>query len=244
VHTFYSADCGGRTSNNEDVLLPDMPREPLPYLRGVVDRPDGHRRDYCAASRHHQWTHTLTKAQLEARLNRCTPTRVGYLTEARFVAYDGAGRVKTVRLRGLALPPGMPRRAFIGPPPPVVREVDGWTYRRSVGWRVLKSTLVRLSHPAPDRYVFSGRGNGHGVGLCQIGANGMASEPYRRDFRQILAHYYPGSRVSGLGVRVAIRSLPSPDSQGSRLADPRRAATGPRRGEAPSPSRSDASRTQ
>ena len=39
--------------------------------------------------------------------------------------------------------------------------------------------------------VLKGKGWGHGVGLCQIGAAVMAARGY--DYRQILAFYYPGS---------------------------------------------------
>lgn len=38
-----------------------------------------------------------------------------------------------------------------------------------------------------------GAGWGHGVGLCQIGAAMMAEKGY--GYRDILAHYYPGSRI-------------------------------------------------
>jgi stage II sporulation protein D len=44
---------------------------------------------------------------------------------------------------------------------------------------------------APDRtWVFFGRGWGHGVGMCQTGAYGMALEGATYD--QILKHYYTG----------------------------------------------------
>jgi stage II sporulation protein D len=42
-------------------------------------------------------------------------------------------------------------------------------------------------------YLFQGRGWGHGVGLCQVGAVGMAR--YGHDYRQILRHYYEGAQV-------------------------------------------------
>lgn len=44
-----------------------------------------------------------------------------------------------------------------------------------------------------DKVILNGRGWGHGVGLCQIGAAVMASEGY--DYLQILEHYYPGTSV-------------------------------------------------
>ena len=39
-----------------------------------------------------------------------------------------------------------------------------------------------------DMVYLKGKGNGHGVGLCQEGAIIMASKGY--DFKQILAYYY------------------------------------------------------
>ena len=45
-----------------------------------------------------------------------------------------------------------------------------------------------------SRIVLRGAGWGHGVGLCQIGAAVMASEGY--GYREILAHYYPGTCIS------------------------------------------------
>lgn len=47
-----------------------------------------------------------------------------------------------------------------------------------------------------DKMVFKTQGNGHGVGLCQYGANGMAKEG--RDFRQILTYYYVGAGLKNI----------------------------------------------
>ncbi len=76
------------------------------------------------------------------------------------------------------------------------KEVTGWQLRRALGARFMKSTMVRIDQPEPGVYRFIGRGNGHGLGLCQIGAAGMARAG--RGFRDILEHYYPGTRVAGL----------------------------------------------
>ena len=45
----------------------------------------------------------------------------------------------------------------------------------------------------PRRFVLTGAGWGHGVGLCQIGAAMMAGEGY--DYRQILSHYFSGASI-------------------------------------------------
>jgi SpoIID/LytB domain protein len=45
----------------------------------------------------------------------------------------------------------------------------------------------------PPTLVLDGAGWGHGVGLCQIGAGVQANAGW--SYRQILAHYYPGTRI-------------------------------------------------
>ncbi|MCU0242868.1 MAG: SpoIID/LytB domain-containing protein [Vicinamibacteria bacterium] len=49
---------------------------------------------------------------------------------------------------------------------------------------------------AVARFVFTGKGWGHGVGLCQVGASGMARTGAR--YEQIIQHYYPGVKIETL----------------------------------------------
>ena len=51
-------------------------------------------------------------------------------------------------------------------------------------------------------FVLEGRGYGHGVGMCQFGANGLARDHHWSAAR-ILAHYYPGTQLLQLwGARA------------------------------------------
>jgi stage II sporulation protein D len=68
---------------------------------------------------------------------------------------------------------------------------------RHIGWERLKSNLYEVSDHG-DRVLFHGHGLGHGVGLCQIGAEVMGEEG--RTYRQILSFYYPGTRL-GVGAQ-------------------------------------------
>ena len=45
----------------------------------------------------------------------------------------------------------------------------------------------------PSRFILTGAGWGHGVGLCQIGAAVMGEQGYK--YEEILSHYYPGSTI-------------------------------------------------
>ena len=48
-------------------------------------------------------------------------------------------------------------------------------------------------YPVDGKFVFYGKGNGHGVGMSQYGAKGMAEAGY--NYIDILKHYYTGITV-------------------------------------------------
>ena len=66
----------------------------------------------------------------------------------------------------------------------------GNDFRRLLGYDTFKSTLFAVAIDG-DIARFAGRGYGHGVGMCQLGAKGMAERGYTA--RQILEFYYPGT---------------------------------------------------
>jgi stage II sporulation protein D len=79
--------------------------------------------------------------------------------------------------------------------------VDGQSNIRQVlrtpGGDLLRSTAFRLvvsgAGNSVSHLVAEGSGAGHGVGLCQWGAVGRAREG--QGLEQILAAYYPGTRL-------------------------------------------------
>ncbi len=84
---------------------------------------------------------------------------------------DASGRVESLVLGGVS--------------------VSGTELRRLFS---LRSTAFSLEY-AEGMFVFSVTGFGHGVGMSQYGAMVMAREG--ADYRQILAHYYPGAELGG-----------------------------------------------
>jgi stage II sporulation protein D len=57
----------------------------------------------------------------------------------------------------------------------------------------LKSAICKIISMG-DKWAFlAGRGYGHGVGMCQCGAQGMARKG--KTTEQVLSYYYPGSKV-------------------------------------------------
>src|SRR3712207_5258404 len=76
--------------------------------------------------------------------------------------------------------------------------------RRVLFVTALCALLCAPASASAARYVIKGRGFGHGVGMSQYGAYGMAK--VGRNYQQILAHYYRGTEVS-LTTRRSIRVL-------------------------------------
>jgi stage II sporulation protein D len=80
----------------------------------------------------------------------------------------------------------------------------------AVRWTLdLPDTLFTAKRLAPQRgesgWLFSGRGLGHGVGMCQVGAFGMAVRGH--GYREILGHYYRGVRLGMVPASAAAASV-------------------------------------
>jgi stage II sporulation protein D len=79
---------------------------------------------------------------------------------------------------------GRPKELVIGD-----REISATTFRELLG---LRSTNFTWKQEAGSISITT-TGHGHGVGMCQYGASGMAKHGY--DYRTILGHYYSGVEV-------------------------------------------------
>ncbi|MEB3329550.1 MAG: SpoIID/LytB domain-containing protein [Candidatus Sericytochromatia bacterium] len=174
--TVWHAACGGHTVPAEVAFGGAA----LPYLRGAPDR----RReggDWCrAAPGGGPWRVTASREVVAAALAEAGLWPRGARLEAVIVAEAGAGgAVGAVRLTG-----GVTR---------VVPGRDFWhALGPRLGWRGLRSLAFTLT-PSPAGWVATGRGLGHGVGLCQGGAAARARAGF--DARAILAAYFPGTRL-------------------------------------------------
>ena len=194
----YSANCGGHTENNENVW-PDMPALPSlrghrdaekragdPYATGVTCAQRGRvhrqpaagvlrprqagRRRPLPLDRHAQPGRAATSCSASTAWARSSPSRcwsAGCPGRARAVRVTGATRSEVIR--------GELR----------IRQAFG----------NLRSSLFVVEMQAGGA-VFRGAGFGHGVGMCQTGAIGMAEAG--KSYREILRHYYPGTTLRKL----------------------------------------------
>jgi stage II sporulation protein D len=165
----FHADCGGHTSNASAV----WGGQSLPYLGGSHDGGP-------AQSAHTTWTFETTAAALRRALDADPRTDVGArLDRVEVAGRDASGRAELIALRG--------SRTFV-----VRGEVFRDAVTRALGVKSIRSTLFTVKKTR-EGFVFSGRGYGHGVGLCQAGALARLRAGESPD--RVLAHYFPGTSL-------------------------------------------------
>jgi SpoIID/LytB domain protein len=194
VDVRYSASCGGHSEDNDAI----WGGEPDPSLRGRRDDANAAitritsdnleaflaedpNKTWCGKAKgggaKFRWIETIADTDLTARVSVEFP-EVGRITSLVPKTRGTSGRIQTL--------------AIVGDKTTV--EVSGdLRIRRLLGG--LKSTLFDVKRDGRS-FVFRGAGFGHGVGMCQLGAIGMAQAGKTRD--QILAHYYRGTHVHKL----------------------------------------------
>lgn len=71
----------------------------------------------------------------------------------------------------------------------------GSEFRKIMGFSKVKSTFFTLKKLS-DRWLIEGKGYGHGVGMCQWGAKHLSMQ--KRDYKQILKHYFKKGKLTNL----------------------------------------------
>jgi len=170
--TYYFSTCGGHTASAADVFGPGADQ---PYLQGVKDGDS----PYCSRSDHMLWRMEEERKRLCALLDAAMPAQLGVDCTIEIVETGKGGWVRRIDVHG--------------------KEQSGmggeWFHNfmgRNFGWGRFKSGNFTIEEKG-DRLVFRGRGLGHGVGMCQHGAMGMARAD--KDYKAILQHYYPGTEL-------------------------------------------------
>ncbi len=189
----YSASCGGHSEDNDAIWGGD----PDPSLRGRADDAkggmsrvtdanidaflDGGDDAWCAKGKlgkgRFRWIERLATDDLTARIASEFP-EVGRIKTLTAKQRGVSGRIGVLAIKG--------DKGSI--------DVAGdLRIRRLLGG--LKSTLFKIEREG-DTFVIHGAGFGHGVGMCQMGAIGMATAG--KTHAQILGHYYRGTHLHKL----------------------------------------------
>jgi len=168
---FYHTESGGYTEDPRSVFA----ARNMPALRPV-------RCDFSAGSPHFYWSLDVRLTDLAEALRR-GGVQIGAISAIDVTERTPSLRASMVTVRG-------DRDVML----------RGNDFRRMIGYDTFKSTLFAVVLDG-ELARFSGRGYGHGVGMCQWGAKGMAEQGYSA--RQILEYFYPGTVLGSLGERPA-----------------------------------------
>lgn len=178
----FSKCCGGRseTFGNcwEDASHPYLEAVDDPFCdttdTEILDQVlNGYDRE---APDFYRWEAAYTPAELSGLIARRSGVDFGDIEELRPLTRGQSGRIVRLLVRGS-------RRTMV-----VGKELE---IRRWLSESHLRSSNFEVTRDADGRFILRGRGWGHGVGLCQIGAAVMGAKGYSA--REILHHYFPKS---------------------------------------------------
>lgn len=162
---YFHSTCGGGTTHAEYIW--DV--EPHPAFKGVLC-------NFCRISKHYHWQAEYTTREIEAILKR---KKIFAPAIERIVPAD-----KDTYQRA---------RTFVVETRTGKYKIHGNDFRLAMDPSRFKSTLIDKVDKEGDRFIFKGRGWGHGVGLCQYGMKALADLGYTAE--EILKYYYPGAEI-------------------------------------------------
>jgi stage II sporulation protein D len=179
--TPYTKDCGG-TSEDAAAVWPDLAE---PYLRS---RPD----PFCMRLGVSKWHWTADPHQIEQALRKEQLQGPQVLSRIAIATRTPSGRAATLALSG---------------PSESIR-ISASSFRfalgRQLGWNTIRSDRYEVTSSG-GHLIFDGTGDGHGVGLCQRGAEQMGLD--KATYRQILGFYYPGTTLGLNGRGLSWQTL-------------------------------------
>jgi stage II sporulation protein D len=139
----------------------------LPYLPGS-------RCGFCKKATRYNWDVHISSSEMDRAFSRLLGESV---KELRILSRTKTGRAKRVEVQGAS------RK----------KTINGSDLRRLVGYSNIWSTLITRLEKKGGGFAIAGRGAGHGVGMCQWGARGMAEAGHEAD--AILRRYYRGVKI-------------------------------------------------
>lgn len=189
IFAYYHSTCGGVTANIRDVWN----KGPAPYLCSVKDV-DEKGEAYCSISKYFTWQESWKTSTLASILWRYTDKnsknhfpikgRIKNITVAERFPCGRISVCRVVTQNGIYEYGGDNIR---------------FTFRRNMKeYPILRSSHFEVINVDPNKVLIRGRGYGHGVGMCQMGAIGRARAG--QSFGEILDAYYIGSYIATVTV--------------------------------------------
>lgn len=175
---YYSSTCGGHTESSENVFgdfFEPLAGVPCPYCKDV------------AKLKFFFWPAIqFTMEEISNRLleKYSNLNRLGEITD--IAASNQSKYQEFTRLTKIQLTGSTGEKEFLS--------CENFRLTIDPTGNKIKSANFNIEKWDDSWAFVSGRGWGHGVGMCQCGAEGMARKG--KNAQQILSHYYPGSKIS------------------------------------------------
>ena len=194
----FSKCCGGRMEEFSTCWQD----KDMPYLQALEDRDPKDGTILCDTSDpailsqvlndydqetadFYRWTVTYTQEQLSDLLSRKLDHNFGQIVELKPLKRGKSGRIYELQIVGTKASLTIGKELTI-------RSALSESHLYSSAFDVEMSYSPTLKD-IPATFTLHGKGWGHGVGLCQIGAAVMGVKGYT--YREILAHYYPNTVI-------------------------------------------------
>lgn len=175
ITAYYHSTCGGETEGVVTWGRPDHP-----YLKNKPDlRPDG--TPWCRESSYSEWTREFTEDELRDLFQiNAKEAKANVPSFSSIKSMHIQDTLKSGRIHTLVIETN--NGSFTAKADKI-----RWLFKR--GGTILPSSFFRI-HKNGNDWILKGKGFGHGVGLCQMGARARAQAG--QSYIQILTHYYPG----------------------------------------------------
>ncbi len=185
IYAYYHSTCGGTTARIEDVWH----KPAAPYLISIKDR-DAQGKAYCAISRYFDWKERWPTQKLSTILRTYSKKndngKKPFLGSIRKMAVRKRFSCGRVSLCAVASSKGTFHYGG---------DKIRFIFRRAVsGYPILRSAKFKIQSINNSSVTLVGRGYGHGVGMCQMGAIGRARAG--QQFEEIVSAYYQGTTLS------------------------------------------------
>ncbi len=163
--SYYHATCAGYTEDASNLWNVD-----LSPLKGVEC-------NYCKKSPHYKWTKEIPLTTLESKLKE-NGYNVGEVESVNVLSKNRSGRIDKLEIKDKS---------------GVSVILIGKDFRQMFGPNEVRSTKFDIVIKR-GQLILNGVGWGHGVGMCQWGAYGMAKKGKKKE--EILQYYYPGIEIT------------------------------------------------
>jgi len=167
IPTYYHAACGGCTENVSEIW---------PQVQ-FVKTLSSVKCNFCKNSPYYSWEATFSQDIFVKKLKMNDYNVGNKIKDIIILTKTQHNRVKNLQIIG-------DKDKF---------EITGEILRKIFGYNKIKSTKIYKIEFKNNKIIFYGNGWGHGVGLCQWGANELTKQ--KRSFKEVIKYYYPNTTI-------------------------------------------------